>query len=431
MKLQFWKKPIKHKFEGRVTEIYEEYGGTQTEIALIQKCYNYYKTDPVLRLTVKTNVTYAIGDGFHLVSDEEDNIAENRKKLLEKFLNENDFEQFIMQVAQEIFLTGNSFMHFKGKNVTDVQGLQIVPITSISEIRRDKMGNVTEYIQTLDNYVSISPDQMVHFHRGNEDGSAWGTGLGQPYVSQGVGYVDTDGKSVKSPSLASQAEMLRNILVMAIYYGSPRYIVTADADEEDMGQIKQFMENLKPNQSFVSSTKFEAQTMSHSGKMSFDPFIKYIRDQITMSMQSPVPSLFPEPSNFAYASSQTTKEMMYPDIDSFQRQFKAFIEQKIFKPFLERVDPTHSWDKHPIELVWGKEDNEMETETILNLIDAKLAGMPVTWESLLQILQDQGFPVQPDSEPSLTEAEKMSLKEEEEKDMLKRILHKFEDDDSD
>ena len=426
MRWNFWAKPVKHKFDGRVTQIHEEYGGTQTEADTIKKCYAFYKTDAVLRLVIKANVSYSIGDGYHLVSDKEDNIAENRKKILQKFLDENDFERFLHQVAQEIFLTGNSFIHFKGKNNQDIQGFQVIPITSIIDILRDKDGNVTSYKQLISDYKNIKPDTMTHFSRGNENGSAWGTGLGQPYVTQGVGYTDTDGKQVPTPSLASQAEMLRNILIMAIYYGSPRHIVTANADEDDMAQIKQFMESLKPNQSFVSGTEFDVKTMSHSGKMVFDPFLTFIKDQITMSMQSPVPSLFPNPANFAYASSQTSKQMAFPEIDSFQRQFKTFIEQKIFRPYLERVDSTHSWEKHPIELVWGKEDNEMETETILKLIDAKLKGMPVTWESLIQILQDQGFPVQPDSEPSLTEQEQQQVQTKREQEMLNRILHKFE-----
>lgn len=431
MKLKFWEKK-KQKFEGRITRQFEEFGGTQTDHATILKVYRYFKTDPILRLTVKTNTNYSVGDGYYLITENEDNtINQTRKKIVETFLLENNFEDFIHQVTQEMWLTGNSFFHFKGANIKDIQGLQIIPQTSISEIRRDPMGNVTEYIQQRDSYVSISPDQLFHFSRDNEDASAWGTGIGQPYVTQGAGYIDQTGDQVVTPSLAVQAEMLRYITTGAIYNGSPRHVVTAmTEDPEALDDITSKMSKLKPNQSFVSSTDFEVKTMSHSGEVSFDPFLDYMRTQITLAMQSPVPSMFPEPSNFAYASAKESSALMFPGIDSYQRSLTQMIEQNIFKPLLERESPSHSWDKFPVRIVWGKEDNTVDETAIFQLLNAKLSGAPITWESLFEILQEQGFPVQQSTQTSMSPEEAkqwaLNMQERENKLILNRIMKNFE-----
>ena len=412
----------RHKFGGQVTRLFEEYGSDESEHLRIVKALKYFESDPVLRTTVLTHTAYSIGNGYFLsVDDKEDGIALNNKKRIEKFLDMHRFEEFLSSAAIDLWLTGNTFWHGMGTSNNDIKGFTQIPTESIQDIMRKPDGTIKGYRQVLDMSNEIKPNQMMHWTWRRFHGSAWGVGLGQPYVSVGVGYLTKSGNTVQAPSLAASCELLRHLSSTGIYEGAPRYLVSLGekASDDDITTATNLMDNLEPNQTLLTNHDTKVDVMGFGPKTNFGSYIDFLEKQITLHMQSPIPRMFPNPENFSYASADKAAELMFPEIDGFQRNLKQLVEQTIFRPLCDKAK--HKFDDHPVRINWGKEDTT-GTDNIKLAIYARRAGAPIAWRSIIDMFNEEGIDVKLDKNDSMSKEQAIQWAE---KELERRTLHKL------
>ena len=346
----------------------ETYGtGIEPEITM-DKLVQYRNTDAKFRLAVMFGTAFSVGIGFHNTADTTTPSGRRVLEIVDDFCEEWDLDSLNQSIAQDVWATGNAFLRPMG-TPRKMQGVQMVPVSSIIRIRRDIDGSVVHYEQTWGSqYRHIEADKIMHFKWMAENSSAWGTGLGQPLARRGVGYKTASGKVIHRPSLFQISEMLTDIEAKMVYAGLPRYDVEAEVKDAALQDVQNAFNALDPLQHTVHNFKTDISTVALDTQSRFDSFIRYLDDNFLNGIMTPIPRMFSS-LNFTYASADASIESYLPLVRMYQRAHKRFVENHIYKPLIvqERGDIS-AVKKSQIALQWGQQ-GETEFEEIRQVYD--------------------------------------------------------------
>ena len=167
------------------------------------------QTDLKFRLAVWTYTAFSTGAGFHLSTPKEligTTPARKGIELIEEWSTAWHLDALNQLIAADVWTSGNAFLYWadvprarRGRPAPPGPGVGILPLSSITGIRRDADGNVLGYVQDWGGkHADIDdPEKIRHFRWQPEDASAWGTGLGQPMARRGMGYKTGSGKTTR------------------------------------------------------------------------------------------------------------------------------------------------------------------------------------------------------------------------------------------
>ena len=275
----------------------------------------------------------------------------------------------------------------------------IMPLSSITGIKRESNGVVTGYIQDWGGQHSeLAADKIRHFKWAPEDASAWGTGLGQPMARRGMGYKTGSGKTTRRAQWFEISEMLDDVASKITYAGVPRWLIKgADVPKTQVAEITRILNNLDPLRHVATNVDMDVSTLALETASRFDPFITKLDNQMIAGVMTPIPRLWSS-LNFTYASSKEAIEAAMPLVRMYQRAHAEFVEQELFAEVLiaDGRDPRRA----AVELVWGPQDAPTieDIKAAWDILqDHRFSGL-YDPADIVEMLRDAGLPLTPVAE---------------------------------
>ena len=357
----------------------------------------YYHSSPRFRLTVNTNTNYAVGDGFYLTAGK-DKMAQKHLGLITQLCKDIKMEQFAQAITTEMYVTGNAFFvsdsdgtlkHFPAAQVADIYHEDGIPTGY--RIWHNSYGERATNMQTEE---LLTPDQIIHFRMNRIPGTPWGRSIGHIYCSRGVGFYNSKKKIIHRTSFAEIDEILEDSLFKTAHRGLPRFLVTGETmTEKNVDSMEGALDKMDIAQHFIlQGGNMKVDTMELGSRANWQVFLDTLDRHISWCMQSPVAMLFSNPADFAYASSKEAASLMFPGIDTYQRLLKEFIEQEIFKPFID-ANSSHAWDAYPVAINWGREETT-DLDNIAKLWQFRRQGMQIAESSIIKMIQKTGYSIE-------------------------------------
>ena len=369
-----------------------------------------YKTDPLFHMIINVNTDYTAGRGFHLSKSDDSGKSEQALKLIEDWAEDNDLDMLLQGVAQDGWICGNAFLRW-----TVDGGVKKLPVSEFYQVNVDSEDNPISYRRTRDgnSLTDMPADQIMHFCIKPLDDTHFGEGIGQIMERQGLGYTDPhDGTMRRRSSLFAIQEMLTDVLSKMTYGGLPRFAVNVEnGDKKTMDDITRKLGKLSPLQHLVSNSKLDVKEVALSPSNKFDSLFQHLNNQGVLASGSPLPTLWKDMSSFSYNSSENAIDSMIPEIDSFKRALKRFVERQIFKPILEANNL--EWKKHKVSLDWGPldEPNMEDIKTMWEILKDPAFSDRIDPADIITMLQELGYPIKTLDPPAREEPESMAPEE--------------------
>ena len=383
----------------------ETYGtGLESEITM-DELVQYRNTDTKFRLAVMLNTAYSVGIGYHNTADTSSPTGRGVLQMIDDFCDEWDLDTLNQLIALDVWATGNAFLRPMGKGKR-MEGIQMIPVSSIIRIKRDIDGTVDHYEQNWGTkYQHLDSDKVYHFKWLPENASAWGVGLGQSLAYKGVGYKTAGGNTVRRPSMFAISEMMTDIEAKMVYAGLPRFDIEAEGVKDNsLQQISDAYERVDPMQHMARNFKGKINTISLDTQNRFDSFIRSLDDSFLNGIMTPIPRMFSS-LNFTYASADAAIEAYLPLIRMYQRAHKRFIENYIYKPLIMQERNPEAVKRSKIQLNWGQQtetsfeeikevytilkdpmfEGRFDPEDILDMIRQKVPQIKVMEEPMAEL----------------------------------------------
>ena len=385
-----------------ITSYLESMGiGIDAEVPLAN-IVEYRKTDVKFRLAVLMYTAYSVGSGFHNTADITTPTGKACLELIDNFCDEWNLDELNQLIAMDVWATGNSFLEPLGNNDSRLLGIQMLPLSSFTKIKRDEYGDVIEFIQEWGGKRrNLEPSAVYHFRWLPEDASGWGSGLGQVMARKGVGYKSTSGKTIKRPSWFSISEAMDDISMKMTYAGLPRYDVYAKVPDDKVAQINHQYEQLDPLQHSIRNFEGKTETISLDTQNKFDTFIRKVDDQIISGVMTPIPRLWSS-LNFTYASAEAAIDATLPLIRMNQRAHKRFVENFIYKPYIMQEKNEAAVKKANVRLNWGLPE-ALEIDDIVkvwNILKDPIFTDSFDPQDILSMLSEAGVNITPLEKPA-------------------------------
>lgn len=339
-----------------------------------------------VRCAIEELATTSVGAGFYLTCAEGHEEAMQR---VEYFLADVDMDGINLLATQDLWAVGNTVLW---KQTSEkFEDLLRIPINTITHIKSDRMGKVSEITQTLpgDAPFKVTDDalgDLVRWTWNPIDTGLVGRGLLESYVRQGRGYKWKDAstntwKIAYRPSLAEIIEETEDMMRTAITRYSPRFLMDlAGFDDTEAGRLKDRMNESSWMDDIVfwysqgKDKEFTPHRLTTDPRSRLDPFIEHFRNKELITMQTPSVKLISE-EGFTEASANAAVEIELRRVAGFQRQLKRKIERDIIRAVLiqPKADSEYGMDYGPkqikaakIRLNWGEETKPKVTFEALN-----------------------------------------------------------------
>ena len=184
--------------------------------------------------------------------------------------------------------------------------------------------------------------------------------------------------------------MKNDVCSKLLYSGVPRWLATTK-NKESADDLATQLGKSDPLGHIVTTGETEVKEIALTPSNKFEGFLSHLENMSVLGMHSPLPTLWKSPQSFSYASSQTATETMLPSIDIFQAEMRRWVELKIFRPVLESHG--YEWKKHKVSITFGREPTS-PLDDIVKIDRLRRGGVPVSKDSVAQMLVDAGYAVE-------------------------------------
>lgn len=338
-----------------------EYMGTSAEISMAA-IVRYLKTNLKFRLAVITYMSRSVGFGFRHTA-EDTPAGKKGKEIIDDFCDDWDMDTLNQKMSRDVWSSGNGFWNIVEDEQRKVAALYMLPLSSFTDVKRNKHGDVTAFVQQWGSFSREVPAaEIVQFRWLPIDEDGFGEGIGQPMARTGLGYRDAAGNRIVRPSWFEIEEKQQDHIHRMLEAGLPRYYANyPDAPDAFVDSVTSNLNKLGALQHFVTNYQGEIKTISLDTQNRFDSFIRYVDDQMTTGSMSALIRLWSS-IDFTYASSEQAVKAMEPTIDMYQRAHKRLNEKFIYDRILKDngVDPKEA----RVRLHWGKEQ-ELSADDLL------------------------------------------------------------------
>lgn len=300
----------------------------ETPAVSFERLIDIYLRDPAARAAVDFLADHAVGAGFYTTAE-----LPQAKVVVDEFNENVNLDGMLMQTAREIVAFGNSFWEKIEPN--RLETLQILPITSISKIKRDKYGTVQGYKQTI-RYGGKTLDfnRIIHFRWNPVNGEAFGTGILHTLAES----LRLENNETRPSYIAMKAEMENSMINIVKKYAGPteiwKFLGLAD---EQVSKYASLIRNM-PHQGarFVVNVPAEVEIVSVDPRSRFEAYVEHIWNQYILGLQTPLPKLFTTPG-FTEASARAAVEIAKCKVNALQRFIKRIVEHEVFAPVIRQA----------------------------------------------------------------------------------------------
>jgi hypothetical protein len=141
-----------------------------------QDCIDAYLKDPTCKAFVDVLADQVVGTGFYTTVNDEYEKAEDAKNVVDGFCEDVNLDGLLQVAAREVVAAGNSFWEKVEPEL--LRDLRVLPLTSISRIKRDLHGRVEAYVQSSSyGGKKLSSERIIRFCWNPVDSEPFGTGV--------------------------------------------------------------------------------------------------------------------------------------------------------------------------------------------------------------------------------------------------------------
>ena len=354
--------------------------GEQPSVSF-QDCINAYLKDPACKAFVDFLADQVVGAGFYTTVNEGYEGAAEAKKAVDEFCEHVNLDNMLQTATREIIATGNSFWEkVEPQSLVD---LRILPLTSISHVKRDVQGIVQAYVQSATyGGKSLTAERIIHFNWNPVDGEPFGTGVLRPLLEK----MTVSGETRMS-FLEMKARIERMLPEIFEKYAGPDelWIFEGVSDNQLAEYQRVIRSKPKAGARFVYNKQADVKTVQIDPRTQFQTYLDHIINQVYLGGETPLPKLFTTPG-FTEASAKAATELAEQKVFALQRFIKRTIEKEIFTPIIqqERYDPKNA----SCRLNWGTpEKPQIVIADILKAAELKL----ITMEEFRNITKELGW----------------------------------------
>jgi len=346
-----------------------------------QDCIEAYLKDPTCKAFVDFLADQVVGTGFYTTVNEDYEDAAEAKWVVDSFCEEVNLDGMLQITAREVIAAGNSFWEkIEPERLVD---LRILPLTSISRIKRDVHGNVGGYVQSASyGGKTLTPERIVHFNWNPVDGEPFGTGLLRPLLEK---------MSVNGETRMSFLEMKARIEKMLPeifekYAGPDELWIFEGVSDERLAEYQRVIRSKpKAGARFVYNRPADIKTVQIDPRTQFQTYLEHIVNQVYLGGETPLPKLFTTPG-FTEASAKAAVELAERKVLALQRFIKRTVEREIFTPITEQAG--YNPKKAHIRLNWGTPKKpDIAVADILRAAELEL----ISPEEFRSIMREMGW----------------------------------------
>jgi len=297
-----------------------------------QDCIEAYLKDPACKAFVDFLADQVVGVGFYTTVNEGYDGASGAKEAVDGFCEKVNLDGMLQIAAREIIAAGNSFWErIEPDRIVD---LRILPLTSISRIKRDVHGNVQGYVQSASyGGKTLTPERIIHFNWNPVDGEPFGTGVLRPLLEK-----MTVGGETRMSFLEMKARIEKMLPEIFEKYAGPDelWIFEGVSDEKLTEYQRIIRSKPKAGARFVYNRPADIKTVQIDPRTQFQTYLEHIINQVYLGGETPLPKLFTTPG-FTEASAKAAVELAEQKVYALQRFIKRAIEKEVFAPIIEQA----------------------------------------------------------------------------------------------
>jgi hypothetical protein len=284
--------------------------------------------DPRLQLSQDTYIQMVFGSGIAVKSD--------KKRLVTKlndWFDEINFEEKIEDGLTSYLGTGNLLLEVEPKTKSDFVE---IPIDTIKSIIRNKKGNISKYIQYVNNQnKDLSPDNIQHLKLTNSRREVWGRGLYHSIINK---FTDPQTGEIYDAPIFAMKKAEDGITRIIQNYSSPtQMFYFEDAGENFIEKQADDLRKARPGAKILTDKKFDVTTFEVEGNNKFDGYIEHMqRNILEPGIQFPLG--FFNASFTARAASETSDSVMIRKVKRIQRRLAHQLKEKLILPYLRKTD---------------------------------------------------------------------------------------------
>ena len=364
------------------------YGYGYGDAIALSTLMRYFESDIYFNLAVRLNADATVGQGYTL-SGTDSIKGRQALEIVENWADDNDLDALLQRFAIDGWITGNAFAEWRDGMVKPISQ------NHITQILADKYGDPEQYqIQRRGTIDKLHKDDILHFRyqvSGGSGGEVYGVGLGQIQARKGVGYKQSTGRTARRPSQFEINEIKDDLIIKVLQAGIPRYMVNVGKSGKDVVEsITKKMQNMDLLQHYVSNAQLDVKEMALSPSNKMGDIFRSIESSTAVATMSPVSRLWQDLGFTSYASSQSAMESMLPQIQTFQRALKRFIEREIFRTLLTTNGLDYT--KHHVAISFGPDDGFTieDTADLMSILRDPIFEGRFDPENILDILRDAG-----------------------------------------
>lgn len=327
----------------------------------MQTILDTYRASPRFKATINLHVEKAVGHGYYMTCENEDNTqAKKALELIDNFDESFNLTEWNRSVARDVLMCGNCFItppKFMGKKIG---GLDIIPMSSIIAIYQYD-GIVQHYRQQTHNrgVRQIPAKSIMHFARDRINSSPWGEGIGQGYCHHGVKYNDPTGKTITPPSQSEADAFSDHMAIMIQYAGLPKYLAMLEGlTPEQKATIGDALNGAPLTSIILDNTNGKVETIGLQTQGKFQDQQKRIHDTSVLSLMAPEIAQWDSENVMSYASSTEISSSILPLIEGYQMEHARFVEYNLLRPIIDKYLGPKYWKKLGIKFNWGSKSTK-------------------------------------------------------------------------
>jgi len=303
---------------------------------------NIYLQDPAAKASVDFIADETVGMGFYTTAEDP-----RAKAVVDEFNEATNLDGMLMQATREIVAFGNSF--WEKIEPDNLESLQILPLTSVERILRDRYGGVQGYKQSFRYGGSLlDAERIIHFCWNPVDGEGFGTG-----ILRSLAETMQLGNGETRPCYAAmKGGIERGMTEVIKKYAGPTELWKFPGLPDDKASEYASLLRGMPREGarFVVNVPAEVEVVTVDPRSRFEAYVEHVWNQFILGLQTPLPKLFTTPG-FTEASARAAIEVAERRVMALQRFLKRIVEREIFATVAKQTgfDPA----KAQIRLNWG------------------------------------------------------------------------------
>jgi len=336
-----------------------------------------YLCDPAARAAVDFLADQTVGSGFYTTA--EDAAA---KIVVDEFNEAVNLDDMLLRTCREIVAFGNCFWEKLEPNF--LEGLKILPITSIDKVLRDQYGEVQGFRQTV-RYGGnmLPPERIIHFCWNPVDGEAFGSGI----LRSLAGVMSLSGNESRPSFVDMKASIEKGMTEIMRKYAGPTELWKFPGLPDDKASEYASLLKSMPREGgrFVVNMPAEVDVIAVDPRSRFDAYVEHVWNQYILGLQTPLPKLFTTPG-FTEASAKAAIEVAERKVMALQRFIKRIIEREVFASVVRQVG--FKPKEVQVRLNWGSPKiGEMRIEDLLKAFEDEA----IRKDELRKMLIKQGW----------------------------------------